>query len=213
MVPKLNNLLTKSAELERRLEVFLLAPPFDGSDKLIASRIMCSIASEHAESVKVLISAGNYTSATGLLRLQFESFVRGMWLLYVADSASVELLMGELSDDITVKAQKMPMLGAMLDELDGKAPEQALATLKEFKQYSWRPLNSFVHGGIHAVNRHSKGYPVELLMQLLRASNGLSVMVSMLMSALAGSQNGMSRVTEIIKEFADCLPMESNTEL
>ncbi|TVT83961.1 hypothetical protein [Pseudomonas sp. H3(2019)] len=212
MVPTLNNLLARSAELERRLEGFILPPPFDEPDKLVASRIMCSIAFEHAESVKVLIGAGNFTSATGLLRLQFEAFVRGMWLIYVADADSVALLMSELSDEGMVKAQKMPTPAAMLDELEGKALKQTLAKLKEFKQNSWKSLNSFVHGGIHAVNRHSKGYPILLLMQLLKASNSLSVMVCMLMSELAESPIGKNRVAEINIEFEDCLPMDSKTE-
>jgi len=50
---------------------------------------MCSVAFEHAESVKVLIASGNFTSALGLVRLQYEALVRAMWLLYSASDIAV----------------------------------------------------------------------------------------------------------------------------
>ncbi len=60
---------------------------------------MCSVAFEHAESTKILIASGNFTSATGLVRLQFEALVRAMWLLYAASDASVSKLMCELTHE------------------------------------------------------------------------------------------------------------------
>ena len=106
---------------------------------------MCSISFEHAESAKMLISSGNFTSATGLVRLQYEALVRAMWLLYAASETAVSKLMCELTSESSHKANKLPMLSEMLDKLDGKAPPEALSMLKEFKDYSWKPLSSFVH--------------------------------------------------------------------
>lgn len=42
---------------------------------------------------------------------------------------------------------KLPMLSEMLKKLEGKAPQIALDQLLELKQYSWKPLSSYVHGG------------------------------------------------------------------
>lgn len=147
---------------------------------------MCSIAFEHAESAKMLIASGNFTSATGLVRLQYEALVRAMWLLYAAPETAVSKLMCELTSESANKANKLPMLSEMLEKLEGKAPQEALNMLMEFKEYSWKPLSSFVHGGIHAIHRHSKGYPTQLLYQMLRISNGVSVMVGMLLVILHG---------------------------
>jgi len=71
---------------------------------------------------------------------------------------------------------------------------------------SWKPLSSFVHGGIHAITRHSKGYPAPLLEQMLKASNGVSVMVGMLLVIQYGGGNQMGKIPEIQKKFSNCLP-------
>ncbi len=202
----INSLLSRSAELETRLLKFFELTLFNDSDRLKASRIMCSIAFEHAESAKILIGAGNLTSATGLVRLQYEAFVRGMWLLYAASDIAVSKLMAELTHESANRANNIPMLTEMLDKLNGKAPQVALDMLIEFKEYSWKPLSSFVHGGIHAINRHSKGYPLPLLAQLLLISNGVSTMVGMLLIILHGGNGQEAKIQEIDKQFADCLP-------
>ena len=202
----INSLLSRSAELETRLLKFFELTPFNDSDRLKASRIMCSIAFEHAESAKILIGAGNLTSATGLVRLQYEALVRGMWFLYAATDEAVTKLMAELTHESANKANNIPMLAEMLDKLNGKAPQVALDMLIEFKEYSWKPLSSFVHGGIHAINRHSKGYPLPLLAQLLLISNGVSTMVGMLLIILHGGNGQEAKIQEIDKQFADCLP-------
>ncbi len=167
---------------------------------------MCSIAFEHAESAKMLISAGNLTSATGLVRLQYEALVRAMWLLYAASDIAVSKLTSELTQETANRADKLPMLSEMLEKLQGKAPQDAVNMLLEFKEYSWKPLSSFIHGGIHAVHRHSKGYPSPLLEQMVRTSNGVSVMVGMLLVILHGRDEQRGKIPEMQKEFSDCLP-------
>lgn len=156
----INHLLSRSAVLERGLLEFLVLPPFDDSQRIMVSRVMCSIAFEHAESAKMLISAGNLTSATGLVRLQYEALVRAMWLLYAATDTDVLKLTSELTQETADKANKLPMLSEMLEKLQGKSPQEPLDMLREFKEYSWKPLSSFIHGGLHAIHRHSKGYPL-----------------------------------------------------
>lgn len=171
---------------------------------------MCSVAFEHAESAKLLIASGNFTSAIGLVRLQYEAFVRGMWLLYAASDVAVSRLLVELSQDTAPRNEKLPMLAAMLDRLEGKAPEEAMELLVEFKEHSWKPLSSFVHGGVHAIHRHGKGYPLPLLEQVLKASNGVSMMVGMLLVILAGDSANSGKIPKLQMEYMDCLPKLKN---
>jgi len=202
----INSLLSRSAELESKLLEFFALPPFDDSERTMASRVMCSIAFEHAESAKMLISAGNLTSATGLVRLQYEALVRAMWLLYAASDSAVSKLTSELTQETADRANRLPMLSEMLEKLQGKAPQEPVNMLLEFKEYSWKPLSSFIHGGIHAIDRHSKGYPLPLLEQMVRISNGVSVMVGMLLVILHGGGEQRGKMPRIQREFADCLP-------
>ena len=167
---------------------------------------MCSVSFEHAESAKMLIAAGNFTSALGLVRLQYEAFVRAMWLFYAASDIAVSKLMAELTNETSKKAEKIPLLSEMLNKLEGKAPKVALHQLLEFKEYSWKPLSSFIHGGIHAINRHSLGYPEPLLIQVLKASNGISAMVGMLLIILSGDRTQSGKMPKLQFDFQDCLP-------
>ena len=171
---------------------------------------MCSVAFEHAESIKILIASGNVTSSIGLLRLQYESMVRAMWLLYSASDLMVAKLMSELTQDSARKANKLPMLSEMIEKMDGKAPKEAVNMILEFKEYSWKPLSSFIHGGIHAIHRHSSGYPPEMLIQIIKASNGLSMMVGMLLVVLSGDNSQKGKMTKIQKDYLDCCPELKN---
>jgi len=103
-------LLSRSAELEAALNAFLGLKLFNGSPRFIGCRILCSVALEHAESAKILLVSGNFTSAVGLLRLQYEALVRAMWLLYAASDAAVEKLAAELTHEGAKKAENIPML-------------------------------------------------------------------------------------------------------
>jgi len=96
----------------------------------------------------MLIASGNFTSAIGLLRLQYEAFVRAIWLYYAASDVAVTKLMTELTTKSARRSQKLPMLSEMLIKLDGKAPQVVLDQLLEFREYSWKPLSSYIHGGI-----------------------------------------------------------------
>lgn len=187
--------------------------PYNDSDRIISSRTICGISFEYAESVKLLIASGNFTSATCLVRLQYEALVRAMWLLYSASEIAVEKLMCELTAETANKANKLPMLSEMLDKLEGKAPKEALSMLLEFKEYSWKPLSSYIHGGIHAITRHSKGYPLPLLEQVLKISNGISVMVGMLLVILHGGGQKVGLLPQIQIKYANCLPEHSGKNL
>lgn len=165
---------------------------------------MCSVALEHAESFKILLASRNFTSAIGLLRLQFECLVRGMWVLYAATDIAVGKLTAELNEDNQKRADCLPGLTDMVKRLEVKAPKNAIDPIIEFKQYSWKPLSGYVHGGLHAIDRHSKGYPIEILKQALKASNGVNGMVAVLGAILSGQATLTKDVYQSFKEFSDC---------
>ena len=185
-------------------------PASDESDRNRVSKIMCSVSFEHAESVKILLASQNFTSAIGMLRLQFESFVRGMWVLYVASDVALGKLTAELNNESSKRAEKLPGLSMMITKLEDKAPENAVLPILEFKEYSWKPLNSYVHGGLHAIDRHSKGYPLHILEQALKASNGVTGMVGMFASILTGDQLLVDEVSKSYEEYSDIFQMKQS---
>ncbi|MGV8675548.1 DUF6988 family protein [Pseudomonas aeruginosa] len=202
----MNQLLSRSAELEARVAAFLGLPLFDESSRLRAVRLVASLGFEHAQSLKYLTAAGLCTSAAALLRVQYESLVRAIWMHHCASDQDVELMLAELTRETAKQASKIPMLSRMLDEIEAKAPHVPVAGLREFKHYSWRPLSSYVHGGIHAVNRHGRGFPVELALMQIRHSNSLLGLAGNLLLIIAGIPAEAGIMAGIYKEFADCLP-------
>ena len=161
---------------------------------------------EHAESVRILTATGNFTSSLGVLRMQYEALVKAFWTLYSASDEAVDKLQAELTHTSAKAADKMPTLSEMLAVLSGKVPPQATHPLLEFKDYSWKPLSSYIHGGIHAIHRHSRGYPVALLCQAAKSSNGLLIMAAMLLVILSGDSRQTGKIRLLQQQFADCLP-------
>lgn len=202
----MDKLLIRTNELTQTLITFLSLPTYDSSPKIIASRTLCGVSYEHANSVNALIALGNFTSALGILRMQYEALVKSIWALYAASENSIQKLQSELSNDTAKWADKLPTLNEMLEELNDKAPQAALSSLIEFRDYSWKPLSSYIHGGIHALSRHKTGYPEQLLTQALKSSNGLLVMAGMMLVILSADKNQSGKITLIQRQFADCCP-------
>ncbi|MBE8167547.1 MAG: hypothetical protein HAW66_04170 [Shewanella sp.] len=149
---------------------------------------------------------GNFTSAVGILRMQFEAIVRAHWSYFAASDLAIEKMLSELTTENENGSYKIRMLGEMLSKMEAKAPPNALAPLLEFRDYSWKPLSSYVHGGTHAINRHSKGYPVQLLEQVLRNSNGLNGLTAYFWAQLSGYPHLPKEVFGLFSKFKDCLP-------
>lgn len=201
-----DHLLARSAVLENRLAAFLALPLVSDTSRLTATRALASLGFEHAQSLKHLVAAGLCTSAAALLRIQYESLVRALWVLYVATDSQAELMLAELNHATAKQASKIPMLSQMLEAIEEKAPHAPVAQLKEFKHYSWRPLSSFVHGGIHAVSRHGQGFPLQLILMKVRQSNGLLGIAGNLLLIIAGVPPEAGVMEGIYAEFQDCFP-------
>lgn len=154
----------------------------------------------------MLMGAGLPTPATGLMRLQYEALTRSIWLFYAATDIEVEKLTTPLKAEAEKAANKTPMLAGMLAAIDGKAPAAATLMLKEFKDVMAGALNSYVHGGIHALRRQSEGYPESLLIQVVTSSNALLTMSAMMLAILSGDAAMAKKMSKIQPTFADCLP-------
>lgn len=164
------------------------------------------ISLEHAVGILALMSASCFTSTFALFRVQYEALTRGVWLLYGAREDWVERLSAPLTTENAKKANEGPMLAKMLEELEGKAPDVVMSQLKEFKEYSWKALSSYIHVGLHPLTRKAEGYPIGLVEQVLRQSNGLALMGIMLLTMLSGDPRQQGKVAALQREYAGCCP-------
>ena len=202
--------LTRADELDEALMAAVDAAnyrPFDDSDRICASVSAASVALEHGRALRVLLADGLPTAALSLMRLQHEALTRAVWLLYAAPDPAIAKLSAPLTKESEAAAGKLPMLADMLKQLaDKPGAAQPLIGLLAFKDNNAAALNSFVHGGIHALTRHAEGYPAPLLIGALRNSNGLMVMAAMMLGVLTGRQPLVRGVSLLQAQFATDLP-------
>lgn len=166
---------------------------------------------EHAAGALILISSGLCASGFSLFRPQFETLVRGIWLLYAASDSWVTKLSEPLTLETAKKANEGVGLADMLIELDASnAPPQLIAQIKQYRDVNWKALNSYAHGGIHPIARNMNGYPPQLSIDALRNSNALVAFSAQLAAIVSGDESNMQPVRQLHVDFADCIPIIEN---
>jgi len=205
----LNAALQRAQALEAAILAALNTPdyrPYNNSPRISTSVAAASVAFEHGQAVRALIAQDMVTSALSLMRLQHEALTRAVWAFYAATDLAIDKLNAPLSKDAEAVANKLPMMNDMLKAIQGKAPDAATLGLLAFKDNNAAALNSFVHVGIHALQRHAQGYPLPLVLQAIHNGNGLQVMAAMMLAVLTGNPITTKRIGALQREFADCLP-------
>lgn len=183
----------------------------DGADAYPTGRdllafIACDVAFEHGQALLLLLKSESPSSAAALLRIQFEALTRATWLAYAATDGQVAKLAADLTPEAQSAANSLPIFSEMMQSIVKHAPARVSGMLTEFKEMSWKVLNSFVHSGIHPLRRHADGYPRPLIIQLIENSNSLTVMTGMLAALLTDEPRYIEPMCKIQKPFADCLP-------
>ncbi len=164
---------------------------------------------EHATGAFALISLNFMPSAFSLIRPQYESLVRGIWLLYAASNSWVEKLGERLTLETAKRANEGPMLAEMLKDLEAEtsAPQAIVNQIKAYRDVTWKALNSYAHGGLHPLARTTIGYPAQLTYDAVRNSNAVVALTAQLLSILTGNSLNMKPVQKLHVEFSDCLPI------
>jgi len=169
------------------------------------------LSAEHGTAAFILISGGLYAPGYTLLRPQFETLVRGIWLMYAASETWIEKLCRPLTTETAEAAKDALMLADMLKGLrsSASAPPGLLDQLEACKDMIWKALNSYNHGGFHPLARFQTGYPRQLSYDVLRNSNAMLALTSQLAAIVTGDQHNMVPVRTLHTDFADCLPIIS----
>jgi hypothetical protein len=199
-------ILEESETLAEQLRELLSAPLFEETDRLATSDFACSISLEHWAGVRLLLASSLLPSAVVLHRSQFEALVRSVWLLYAASELEVAKLATELTPESEQAARNLAQVAKMMEALSVKAPREAYDALTRFKDNSWGALNSYVHTGLHAINRHEGGYPVALAEAIVCNANGLAIVAGMQSAVLKGNQSLVRQIHRIGISHPRCMP-------
>lgn len=164
---------------------------------------------EHAISAIVLFEQWLFSSAIALTRPQFESLVRGIWLLHTASENWVTKLSEPLTMESAKRANEGEGLAEMLKQLEANpdAPAGILAQLQEYKEVTWKAMNIYAHGGLHPLSRTMTGYPAQLIYDVIRNANAVVALTAQLLAILWGNPQNMAPVRQVHKDFVDILPI------
>lgn len=210
----IEQILRRSEELDDTI-VRMLDPdtyPVFGPDRLRMSLSVtaASLSLEHARALRFLVAGVFISSAVPTMRMQFEATTRSAWLLFAATDADVALAGAPLTAVAEEAARRMPMATGMIKDLAKASATVPAANapavmLGQFDRMQRNALNSFIHGGIHALRRHEEGYPVQLVRQLVECSNGLVTIGAMMLAILSGDTVLMRRMNRVHEGFEDCI--------
>lgn len=200
--------LNSTEDLLYKLLQIVDYPLYEDSLRIELSATLSRSSIQYAAAVRVLCVHDLLLGACTTLRSQFESVVRSIWALHHATEGQIGKLSAELSHETQQACKNIPSVNAMMIELE-KIPNLAnlLIPLKEFKESSWLPLNSFVHSGIHAVHWTKNLSPVELVEQVFRISNGLALLAFQNLGILTGRPGIQSEISSTAASYSSCLPL------
>lgn len=199
-------LFEDTEKFAEQLRSLIDLPLFDTSPRQLLSDVSCSMSLEHWGACLNLLQSGMLPSGVVIHRAQFEALLRAIWILYAASEEHLGKLDAELTVETEQGAKNLPLAYEMMTFLEKKAPPQVYEALSRFKENSWKALNSYVHAGIHPLKRHKEGYPIALIENIVRNSNGLAVMSAMHAAVLSGVQPLQKEILMLAGRYANCMP-------
>jgi len=204
-IPAMN--LNLAEKLFNELADIVDYPLFEDSPRVNLSATLAVSSMQFAAAVRILCAENLLLGASATLRSQFESLVRSVWVLHRATDIQVEKLSTELNLESQQASKNIPLANEMMIELE-KFPhlKNLLVSLKEFKESSWLPLNSFVHAGIHAVHWTKNEPPPQLVEQLFQISNALSLLAFQNIGILTGRPGIQSEIIAVTACYSSCFP-------
>ncbi|WP_298436098.1 DUF5677 domain-containing protein [Ottowia sp.] len=157
-----------------------------------ASASCFGIACDHHDATILLLKSGLNAPCFALLRVTYEAYVRGQWLMNCATDRQI--------DDFLNGAEP-PKIKAMLEALSSYA-EVANEPLEQIHRFNWSALNGYTHtGGIHvqrwntatSIEAHYSG---EELLEVLRFSEIFATLAAAGVLQLADDLTAAARVLE-----------------
>lgn len=205
----MDQLFRRSSLLLQNALELINHPLYNDSQRTVASADACQLAIDHGGALRSLLEGRFGTSAPAMLRCQFEALTRSLWLLHCATDEQVEFIMTTAMEGMTSEA-RLPMATDMMRQLR-QVPVVAhpLELLDELKASGWMAMNSYVHGGVHAMQRTREGFPTELAIAILKLSNGLSMLAVMQLAALTGVPKLQRLLLPLNDAYGDCLPIKT----
>lgn len=206
MIPSIDLILQQSAQMQAELDE--LWDTFERPDSERGQIVFayCSIVREHVLSQQRLLAMECDVTAVTLVRPSFESLVRAIWILAGANDDWVRNFIAPPAPDADDRNETImgPPVDAMLATIEKHHPGWVHRSLVALKDATWKPMHSYVHGGIRPVLQILVGYPDQHRVSLVRNGNGFLMFATNVLQIACMGVPG--RIADIQRRFAGCLP-------
>lgn len=200
----MEQLLSRSFEMCESFDAALSSATTQGTTRALVASSLSSLGMEHGHALRVLIACNASSSALALFRCQFEVVTRAGWTWFAAPND----WLSEFTKPVEGLAEpaRSPSMDEMLKALEVSAPRKLSSELGRLKSSVWKPLHSYVHGGVRPVAENLIGYAPEFLYKTVLNSNGLTAMAAMVLAGLMTDDTRLMEVVRLQHQYVDCLP-------
>ena len=167
------------------------------NDRMRLAAGCLDMALEHQKSIVLLTANSLFGSAAALVRLEFEAYVRGVWLLYCASEVEIEKFK---KDKLNKKFWEL------IDAIE-KLEAFNVGTLSHVKETSLKAMNSFTHSGLYQIVRRNTAneirpnYTDEELVDALETANSFGILTAIAISDMAQNEQLAQKVFERGQKF------------
>lgn len=167
------------------------------NDRMRLAAGCLDMALEHQKSIVLLTANSLFGSAAALVRLEFEAYVRGVWLLYCASDLEIEKFKKD-------KLEKN--FGQLIEDIE-KHEAFNVGTLSHVKNVSWKTMNSFTHSGLYQIVRRNTAneimpnYTDVELIDALETANSFGILTAIAISNMARNETLAKKVFDRGQEY------------
>lgn len=150
------------------------------------------MALEHQKSIVLLTATSLFGSAAALVRLEFEAYVRGIWLLFCASEPQLKIFKNDKLDR---------KFGQLIEDVE-KLEAYNSGTLSHVKKVSWDVMNSLTHSGYYQVIRRNTAdeiipnYTDDELLNALSSANSFGILTAVEIANIAKDEELAHEILE-----------------
>lgn len=157
-----------------------------------------SIALQHRTAIVLLVRNHTYPAAFALIRVIYDTYIRGIWLFKCASDAELERYK---------HGRLRKTLDQMIRDIE-RVEGFDVGVLSDIRSRSWSTMNGFVHSGYEQIARHQTegtiepNYDGDEIVEAINFATAIALLSAVAMADLANTPQLAADVLEKIKHFS-----------
>lgn len=206
---EIKKLLESTDSFKQELIGYIRSYDFVKTPKSEMVIYIADILHEHSNAISLLIKEELFVSCMSVFSLQSDVLVRLWWFLFVATDSQIEELSMPLTNKNFLNSNNMVLsTNEMLDDLEKKAPVGLHTRIIQLRQNSTKALSSFVHNDVHAIELIKTGFPINIILNVLKQSNNVLHMSYTVLAIMENNEDLYNITLYLAKKYPECLQFE-----